>query len=65
MIVVSACLLGQKCRWDGQIYPQKKQLMNLPDVISVCPEQLGGLATPREPAQIIDGNGCYLCITYP
>jgi uncharacterized protein YbbK (DUF523 family) len=57
MIVVSACLLGLKCRWDGQSYPQEKQLMLLPDIIGVCPEQLGGLATPREPAQIIDGNG--------
>lgn len=57
MIVVSACLLGLKCRWDGQCYPQNKQLMHLPDLIGVCPEQLGGLATPREPAQIVDGNG--------
>ena len=57
MIIVSACLLGLKCRWDGHIYPQEKQLMHLSDLIAVCPEQLGGLATPREPAQIIDGNG--------
>jgi uncharacterized protein YbbK (DUF523 family) len=57
MIVVSACLLGLKCRWDGQRYQQKKQLMHSPDIIPVCPEQLGGLTTPREPAQIIDGNG--------
>ena len=57
MIVVSACLLGLKCRWDGQCYPPEKKLMNLPDLIAVCPEQLGGLPTPREPAQIIDGNG--------
>jgi uncharacterized protein YbbK (DUF523 family) len=57
MIVVSACLLGMKCRWNGQSYPPEKQLMHLPDLIAVCPEQLGGLTTPREPAQIIDGNG--------
>ena len=57
MIVVSACLLGLKCRWDGQSYPPEKQLIDLPDLIAVCPEQLGGLPTPREPAQIIDGNG--------
>lgn len=57
MIVVSACLLGWKCRWDGKIFPHEKRLMNLPDLIAVCPEQLGGLATPREPAQIIDGDG--------
>jgi uncharacterized protein YbbK (DUF523 family) len=57
MILVSACLLGLKCRWDGRNYPQEKQLMSLPDLIAVCPEQLGGLATPRDPAQIINGNG--------
>ncbi|NTW07833.1 MAG: DUF523 domain-containing protein [Syntrophaceae bacterium] len=57
MIIASACLLGLKCRWDGRIYPQEKQLINLPDLIAVCPEQLGGLATPREPARIINGNG--------
>lgn len=57
MIVVSACLLGRKCRWDGKIFPQEKRLMALPDLIAVCPEQLGGLATPREPAQIIGGDG--------
>ncbi|MGV8059324.1 MAG: DUF523 domain-containing protein [Smithellaceae bacterium] len=57
MIVVSACLLGRKCRWDGQSNPQENQLMNLPDLIPVCPEQLGGLSTPREPSQIIGGNG--------
>jgi len=57
MIVVSACLLGLKCRWDGQSYQPEKQLMHSPDMIPVCPEQLGGLPTPREPAQIIDGNG--------
>ncbi len=57
MIVVSACLLGLKCRWDGQVCPPEKQLMNLTNLIAVCPEQLGGLPTPREPAQIIDGNG--------
>jgi uncharacterized protein YbbK (DUF523 family) len=57
MILVSACLLGRKRRWDGKIYPQEKRLMTLPDMIAVCPEQLGGLPTPREPAQIIGGNG--------
>ncbi len=31
--------------------------MHMPDLIAVCPEQLGGLPTPREPAQIIDGDG--------
>lgn len=57
MIIVSACLSGLKCRWDGRSYQQEKWLLSLPDLIPVCPEQLGGLTTPRDPAQIIDGNG--------
>ena len=57
MIIASACLLGINCRWNGNSSPGKKLLPYLPDVIPVCPEQLGGLATPRDPAQIIDGNG--------
>jgi uncharacterized protein YbbK (DUF523 family) len=57
MIIASACLLGLKCRWDGQSSPEEKLSLYLPDIIPICPEQLGGLTTPREPAQIIDGNG--------
>lgn len=57
MIIVSACLLGQRCRWDGQCFPPEKQLKHLREVIPVCPELLGGLAIPREPAEIIGGNG--------
>lgn len=58
IIFVSACLSGHKCRWDGQCLPREKQLKLLPNMIPVCPEQLGGLMVPREPAQIIGGNGC-------
>jgi uncharacterized protein YbbK (DUF523 family) len=57
MIIASACLLGLKCRWDGQSSPEEKLLLYLPNIIPVCPEQMGGLTTPREAAQIIDGNG--------
>lgn len=57
MFMVSACLLGLKCRWNGLKYPVEKRLLCLSGVIPVCPEQLGGLATPRAPAQIINGNG--------
>lgn len=57
VIIVSACLLGLKCRWDGRSCSQEQQLMQGDDLIGVCPEQLGGLATPREPAQIVNGNG--------
>lgn len=54
-ILMSACLLGQACRYDGQskIYDTIQELLQNPDihVIPVCPEQAGGLATPRDPAE--------------
>lgn len=50
-ILVSACLLGMACRYDGQSKPNEKILHLLQkdsvQLIPVCPEQLGGLATPR------------------
>ena len=50
-ILVSACLLGIGCRYDGKEKenPRVKKLLENPDVvlIPVCPEQLGGLSTPR------------------
>jgi uncharacterized protein YbbK (DUF523 family) len=57
MIAASACLLGLNCRWDGTSSLRKKLLLYLPHIIPFCPEQMGGLTTPREPAQIINGNG--------
>ncbi|MBZ9578535.1 DUF523 domain-containing protein [Patescibacteria group bacterium] len=53
MIMVSACLAGIKCRWDGRSRPYKKvvKLVKEGKVIPICPEQLGGLSTPREPAE--------------
>lgn len=51
--LVSACLLGLPCRYDGQAkdYPAIWALAKEADLIPVCPEQLGGLATPRLPAE--------------
>lgn len=49
----SACLLGVKCRYDGKSKPDEK-VLNLATkeiLIPVCPEQLGGLPTPRTPAE--------------
>ncbi len=53
MRLCSACLLGIKCRHDGKIKPDKKvlDLAKKEILIPVCPEQLGGLSTPREPAE--------------
>jgi len=59
MIIVSACLLGIRCRYDGDSRPENRLLSILSDeiCIPVCPEQLGGLTTPRLPSEIIDGDG--------
>jgi len=53
MIIVSACLAGINCRWDGQARPSLKviKLVKQGKAIPVCPEQLGGLTTPRTPAE--------------
>ncbi|MEM2412514.1 MAG: DUF523 domain-containing protein [Candidatus Bathyarchaeia archaeon] len=55
MKLCSACLLGVKCRYDGKSALNKKvvTLLKSEILIPVCPEQLGGLPTPREPAEIV------------
>ena len=52
-ILVSACLLGVGCRYDGQSnqLPQLEQLMKKHTCIPVCPEIFGGLPNPRVPAE--------------
>ena len=52
-ILVSACLLGVSCRYDGlsKAYPLVEELCRRHQVVPVCPEQLGGLSTPRTPAE--------------
>ena len=56
-ILVSACLLGVECRYNGKGELKKdiEMLLKEHELIPVCPEQLGGLATPRDPAEI-QGN---------
>ena len=56
-ILVSACLLGIPCRYDGQRVASDAVLALAARrrLIPVCPEQLGGLPTPREPAEIVGG----------
>ncbi len=53
MKIVSACLAGIKCRWDGEARPCQKviELVKQGKAMPVCPEQLGGLTTPRTPAE--------------
>ena len=60
MKLISACLLGIKCAWDGQdIYKSDKaiELSNSETLMPVCPEQLGGLKTPRAVQEIQGGSG--------
>lgn len=56
-IMVSACLAGENCKYNGGNNRNGKilQLMAENEVITVCPEQLGGLPTPRVPSEIKDG----------
>lgn len=53
-ILVSACLLGEPCRYDGKATPCEDvlKLAETHEFISICPEQLGGLPTPRTPCEI-------------
>lgn len=55
MILVSACLLGKKCRYDGQGNYSSKVALALEGkaYVGVCPEVAGTLETPRPPAEIV------------
>ena len=54
MIIVSACLAGIACRYDGAAKPCEAviRLVAEGQAVPLCPEQLGGLPTPRAPAEI-------------
>ena len=58
-ILVSACLVGIPCRYDGTSHPVPGYLAHTiaGELIPVCPEMLGGLGVPRCPAQIEVGDG--------
>ena len=56
MILVSACLLGINCKYNGENNKNENVINYLKDkqYIIACPEQLGGLSTPRNPSEIIN-----------
>ena len=56
-IAVSACLLGENCKYNGgNNYNEKlAEFLKGHEVIGVCPEVLGGLPTPRNSSEIVDG----------
>ena len=53
MLLISACLLGCACRYDGKSkpHPLAVELARRGLAVPVCPEQLGGLPTPRKPSE--------------
>ena len=57
-IVVSRCLTGECCRYDGghNLVPEIRELQERGIAVPVCPEQLGGLPTPRTPSEERDGR---------
>jgi uncharacterized protein YbbK (DUF523 family) len=58
MIIVSACLANVACRYNGVAKPNETVMRLVAEgkAIPVCPEQLGGLTTPRLPAEIRNGR---------
>lgn len=60
MKLCSACLMGIKCAWDGKDRYKSEKVIEVSkneSVIPVCPEQLGGLATPRASQEIQGYSG--------
>ena len=60
MKIISACLLGIRCAWNGDDKYKSERAIELSKVetlIPVCPEQLGGLPTSRAPQEIQGGTG--------
>ncbi len=59
MILVSACLAGIPCRYDGGSSPEPEIQMLVARGVAVpfCPEVAGGLPVPRPPAEISGGDG--------
>lgn len=58
-VLVSACLLGENCKYSGgnNLCPKLLDWLKREghEAVPVCPEQLGGLPTPRTPAEIVNG----------
>lgn len=59
VILVSACLVGVPCRYDGRSCPEctLQDLAARGEVLLCCPEVLGGLASPHPPTEIVGGEG--------
>lgn len=57
-VLVSACLAGVPCRYDGSAFPCPAVVLLVEQgrAVPVCPEQLGGLPTPRAPMELRNGR---------
>lgn len=57
IIGVSACLLGENCKYNGGNNESNKlrDYVKGHTVVAVCPEVMGGMPTPRDPAEIVGG----------
>lgn len=57
-VLVSACIMGENCKYNGKSnYNQKiAEFLEDKEVITICPEMLAGLGTPRNCAEIVDGR---------
>ncbi|MCR4951909.1 MAG: DUF523 domain-containing protein [Solobacterium sp.] len=58
MILVSKCLAGVPCRMDGQSkgIEEIRKLVEEGKAVAACPEVLGGLPTPRDPGELVNGR---------
>ena len=59
MTIISACLIGINCAYHGKSNLIESLLHDLEpgELIPICPEQLGGLTTPRDRARLVGGDG--------
>lgn len=59
MVIISACLAGIPCRYDGKATPDAEcmELVEQGKAKTACPELMGGLTAPREPCEIVGGDG--------
>ena len=57
IILVSACLLGENCKYNGgnNYNPAVAEFVKDKDVLTICPEMMAGMGCPRTPIEIVDG----------
>lgn len=57
-VLVSACLLGENCKYNGgnNYNPKVVEFLKDKEIIPVCPELLAGLGVPRTPVEIVNGT---------